>query len=179
MLLAGEQAVTAQLPTPDDELLDAELSRLARRIDAVDAERRRLADVYQAGVVDAAELSRRAADIDRRQRELAERRDGLVAQRQQLTKDNQLRHRVQGFAERVLASIDDLDFPRRQRLVRLLVERVQVSGWQVDIHLRVPLDEPPPEPPPFEDPGPGPARTQPVSSEDRLRILCHGHCVAE
>lgn len=178
LLLAGEQAVAARLPAPDDELLDTELSRLDRRIDALRGERRRLADMYQAGVVDADELSRRAADIDRRHSDAAQRRDGLVAQRRQLSQDNRLRRRVHDFAARVGATIDELDFARRQRLVRLLVERVQVTGWQVDIHLRIPLDEPPCEPSGGDGPGPGSTPGPPLSSEDRLRSLCHGEGVA-
>ena len=47
LLLAGEQAVTLHIPIPDDELLAAELARLDRKIDAADAERRRLIDLYQ------------------------------------------------------------------------------------------------------------------------------------
>ncbi len=177
MLLAGEHAVAARVPTPDDELLEAELSALTRRIEAINTERRRLADIYQAGVVDAAELSRRATDIDRRQRELLERRDGLIDQRQQLSRDNQLRRRVQDFSQRVSATLDDLDFSQRQRLVRLLIDRVQVFGWQVDIHLRVPLDEPGCQPPAGDDSGRGPP-AGPPSSEERLRSLCHGDAVA-
>lgn len=34
-----------------------------------------------------------------------------------------------------------LDFDQRQRLVRLVIEEVKVTGWQVEIRLRIPLDE--------------------------------------
>ena len=144
LLLAGEQSLASRTPTPDDQLLAAELDRLDRRIDATQAERRRTADMYQAGIIDANELSRRANDIDRRTKELTYARDNLIAQRQQLTVDNQLRHRVNDFAARVAHGIEHLNFHQQQRLVRLLVERVQVNGWQIEIHLRVPLDPPPP-----------------------------------
>src|SRR6185295_523002 len=45
VLTAGEQALAVRTPTPDDELLAAELARLDRRLDATDAERRRLVDL--------------------------------------------------------------------------------------------------------------------------------------
>ena len=61
-LLAGEQAVAARTPAPDDELLAAELARLDRKITAADDERRRLADLYQAGLLALPEVQRRAAD---------------------------------------------------------------------------------------------------------------------
>ena len=45
-----------------------------------------------------------------------ERRDALTAQRDALTRDNQLRRRVRDFASRVLAVIDTLDFDQKQTL---------------------------------------------------------------
>ena len=119
----------------------------------------------------------------------------MLAQRQELASGNRLRRRLQGFASRVLAGLDDLDFHQRQRLMRLLVERVQVRGWDVDIHLRIPLDEPrapgPPAPVPSDAPGGGTCpdaaqrtRGEPgsspvtgsehrVSTEERLRTIGH------
>ena len=94
VLTAGEQALAVRTPAPDDELLAAELARLDRKLDATDAERRRLIDLYQAGLLELPDLQRRAADVEHRRRDLEQRRDALTAQRQQLTRDNQLRHRV-------------------------------------------------------------------------------------
>ena len=59
-------------PVPDDELLAAQLARLERRHDGEQAERRRLADLYQAGVIEHAEMARRAAELDARRRHLDE-----------------------------------------------------------------------------------------------------------
>ena len=167
VLTAGEQALAVRTPSPDDELLAAELARLDRKIDATDAERRRLIDAYQAGLLELPDLHRRAADIQQRRRDLEQRRDALTAQRQQLTRDNQLRHRVRHFASRVLAVIDTLDFDQKQTLLRLVVEEVHVTGWHVQIRLRIPLDDNPDGPPR----PPSPDRPGPMSTEDRLRSL--------
>jgi site-specific DNA recombinase len=51
------------------------------------------------------------------------------------------------FATRVLAVIDTLDFDQKQALLRLVVEDVHVTGWHVQIRLRIPLDDNPPAPP--------------------------------
>jgi site-specific DNA recombinase len=56
VLTAGERALAVRAPTPDDELLAAELTRLDRILDAATAERRRLVDLYQAGLVELPEL---------------------------------------------------------------------------------------------------------------------------
>ena len=40
--------------------------------------------------------------------------------------------------------IDQLDQPQKQHLLRLLIDDVHVTGWQVKIQLRIPLDPPDP-----------------------------------
>ena len=171
VLTAGEQALAVRAPVPDDELLGAELARLDRKLDAADAERRRLIDLYQAGLLELPELQRRATEVEHRRHDLALRRDALTTQRQELTRDNQLRRRVRDFATRVLAVIDTLDFDQKQTLLRLVVEDVHVTGWHIQIQLRIPLDDgpdgqsrPPGSTPDPDDPAP-------MSTEDRLRSL--------
>jgi len=103
----------------------------------------------------------------------------LTKRSAELATENRLRRRLAGFAERVAASLDDLDFDGRQRLLRVVVEKVCVSGWRVDIHLKIPLaDEPPPDEhrgddgPPDDDPDkPGPVPAEPLSSDVRLRSV--------
>ncbi|MGB8381310.1 MAG: recombinase family protein, partial [Dermatophilaceae bacterium] len=166
-LLAGEQAVAARTPAPDDELLAAELARLDRKITSADDERRRLADLYQAGLLALPEVQRRAADLEHRRTELTGRRSDLTAQRRELGRDNRIRSRVQGFAGRITTVIDHLDPEQKQKLLRLLIEEVRVTGWNVQIQLRIPLDaESQDQPPPNDSP--------PVSSQDRLRSI-RGH----
>jgi site-specific DNA recombinase len=179
VLVAGEHAVAAHTPTPDDELLAAELDRLGRRLHDVGAERRRLVDLYQAGLIDLPEMQRRAVDIDRRRLDLEQRRDDLTEQRRELAHDNQLRQRVRNFAQRILAVIDDLDFEQKQALLRLVVDQVQVTGWHVRVRLRIPLDEPPHDPPPRPPGAPRPDQPTPdaASTEDRLRSLGGGEGV--
>ena len=164
ILLAGEQAVAARTPTPDDELLAAELARLDRKITAADDERRRLADLYQAGLLALPEVQRRAADVEHRRDDLTARRDDLTAQRRELNRDNKIRSRIRGFAGQITAVIDHLDPDQKQKLLRLLIEEVRVTGWNVQIQLRIPLDAEAHDQPP-------PGDRAPVSSEDRLRSI--------
>jgi hypothetical protein len=78
-----------------------ELARLDRKITAVDDERRRLADLYQAGLLPLPEVQRRAGDVEHRRTELTTRRDDLTVQRRELSRNNTIRSRVHGFASRV------------------------------------------------------------------------------
>jgi site-specific DNA recombinase len=173
LLLAGEQAVTLTTPIPDDELLAAELARLDRKIDAADAERRRLVDLYQAGLIELPELQHRAADVTARDRDLQAKRASLAEERATLTRGNQLRQRVHDFANRIHSVIDQLDPVQKQQLLRLLIEEVRVTGWHVEIRLRIALDPPPPDPRDPKGPHhrPSPKRPRPVSSQDGLRSI--------
>ena len=175
LLLAGEQAVTLATPTPDDELLAAELARLDRKLDSADAEQRRLIDLYQGGFIELPEMQRRATELAARRKELQHKRTSLADERAALARDNQLRSRAHDFAARIHAVIDTLDDTQKQQLLRLLIEDVRVTGWHVQIRLRVALDPPPPLP---TDPTTPTGRTgkpaphpRPVSTQDRLRSV--------
>jgi site-specific DNA recombinase len=170
VLLAGERALIAREPTPDDELLAAQLDRLDRRIEQAAAERRRLTDLYQAGHIDMKELDRRASDVDARRRQLQTQQTELKAQRHQLAVGNRLRHRVRDFANQAANGIDALDFDGRQRLLRLIIEQVRVHGWQVELRLRIPLDTPPDDDRHPKAQNRGDSRRG-VPSKDRLRSL--------
>ena len=143
VLLAGERALVAEQPAPDDEILDAQLARLTRRVDQATAERRRITDLYQAGHIDMPELNRRATELDSRRRQLESQQAELTAQRHELAVGNRLRQRVTNFAKQAADGIDSLNFDQRQRLLRLIVEQVRVQGWQVELRLRIPLDPAP------------------------------------
>lgn len=162
MLFAGENAIAMHRKPSGDELLAAELVRLERKIDAVRAERRRVADLYQAGFIEQRELLHRGKELDGRRRTLETQRGALIEDRKELGQKNRMRQRIAGFAEKITATIDQLNFEQRQQLLRLVVEQVLVKGSQVEIQLRIPLDGPP-------DP-----RNRRVSSIDRLRSL-RGH----
>ena len=174
LLLAGEHAIAVTTPIPDDELLGAELARLDRKIDAAAAERHRLVDLYQAGLIELPELQRRAAEVAARHRDLQAKRSSLAEQRAALARGNQLRRRVHDFAERIRGVINQLDAVQKQQLLRLLIDEVRVTGWHVEIRLRIALDPPPPDhngpEGPHERPGPR-SRPRPVSSQDGLRSI--------
>ena len=171
VLLAGQHAVAARTPTPDDELLGSQLARLERKRKAVEAERRRLVDLYQAGLIELVELQHRVKEVESRRAQLEREQEQLASQRQELAKENRLRQRIADFGQRVLDGLDGLDFERRQRLLRLVVEEVHVNGGRVEIRLRIPLDDGGDHDPlPRQPDGPPDV---PLSSDIGLRSLHH------
>lgn len=175
VLLAGERAVARRTPTPDDELLEKQLSQLQRKTQSVKTERRRLADLYQSGLLSVDEIQRRARELDARERSLEEQRRALLHEREELSQRNRLRDRLGAFARQVTAALDDFDFEQRQKLVRLVVEQVRVTGSNVEIHLRIPLgDDKPTRTPPKTPPEPARRPAARVSSQLRLRSARRG-----
>ena len=100
-------------------------------------------------------------------------RTSLAHERTELARDNQLRHRVHDFAARIHAAIDTLDDTQKQQLLRLLIDDVRVTGWHVQIRLRIALDPPPPDPtsPTHPKGKPSPPHPRPVSSQNGLRSV--------
>jgi len=177
-LIAGDRAVLASAPD-ENELIARQLNRLDAALDAKHAERARLLDAYQAGLLDLQELTRRTSALTARHNQLARERETLTTRSAELATQNRLRCQLTGFSERIAASIDDLDFEGRRRLLRLVVENVSVSGWRVELQLKIPLSHEPPadaDPPDHGPPGPdkpkpGPIRPGPPSSDVRLRSV--------
>ena len=171
LLLKGEAILKARGPQPDDDLLTIQLERLDRRLQQVEGERRRVVDLYQMEAIAAEEFRARHQEVVSRQRKLQQERDELVKQRKELAAHNRLAGKVDAFAGRIRQGIENLDFEQRQRLVRLLVDEVRVTGSKVEIHVRLPLDEPPRDPGEGND-GAGPGgRPSAVSSHFGLRSL--------
>jgi site-specific DNA recombinase len=181
LLTTGETALAGQTPAADDELLATQLTRLERRLQTTNAERRRVADLYQAGVIDNTEMRRRCSEIDARARHLEQERQALIARQSELATDNRLHHNIAHFAQRALHGIDTLDFTGRQQLLRLVIEDVRIRGWNVELRLRIPLeDNPPADATPPSHTGkrrraPSPRSPRPpnttLSSNDRLRSI--------
>lgn len=170
VLLQGEAALDARAPRAGDELLAAQLGRLDRRLQQTETERRRIGDLYQMEAIELAEFTSRQREVMGRSRNLKQERDELVARRKDLAANDRLAGTIEAFAHRVRHGIETLGFEERQRLLRLLVEEVRVTGPEVQIHLRLPLDEPPPSDPNGDGPPVRPTGPD-LSSHVRLRSL--------
>lgn len=175
LLLAAEHAVSTRTPAADDELLHVQLKRLERKVEAAASERRRLVDLYQSGLIELAEVQRRAKEVDTRRGELEQQRRALIEQRSVLVQQNRLRRRIAGFTQRVRNALNEVSFEQRQKLVRLMVEEVRVKGYQVDIRLRIALDQSPDDGPFDPSCSPQSTRASSMYSNDRLRSLGEHH----
>ena len=162
-LIAGERAVIAGAPANENELVAAQLKRLDSALNSNERERTRLLDAYQAGPLDLNELTRRTATLTARRDQLAKEKTTLAHRSAELATENRLRRRLAGFAEQIATSLDDLDIDGRRRLLRLVVERIRVTGWRVEIQHKIPLPDDP------EDDDHDPTEPQPDDHRQAIR----------
>jgi site-specific DNA recombinase len=106
----------------------------------VQRQQQRLLDAYLAGVVPLAEL-------DRKRQELLRREESLVAEQRQVEAiarphlDLQaLATSIEAFCAQVRAGLDHATFTQRRALVELLIDRVIVTGHDVEIRYVMPID---------------------------------------
>ena len=127
----------------DSRQSNAQRTQDAQRVDKtirqLDSQTARLVDAYQVGAVTVDELKAR------RER-LSVLRDAAQARQQQLRTEDLSHARLEDLADDISAfaatltdGIENLDFAGRQRLARLLIERVVVKDDQVTIEHVVPL----------------------------------------
>jgi site-specific DNA recombinase len=112
--------------------LEATARRLQQQID-------RLVDAYQYGALDVHELKARRERAEAEIHATGARLDDLRAQQADSERLDQLGQYLADFAAMMRDGLDALDFAGRQRLVRLLVERVVVRGSEVTVEYAVPL----------------------------------------
>jgi len=99
----------------------------------------RLVDAYQQGAIEVAELKARRERLEALLAATRARVEELAMRHTGREKLERLTDDLSVFAATVSQGLDALDLPGRQRLVRLLVERVVVTGEDVVIEHAVPL----------------------------------------
>jgi len=172
-LLAAEGALAERAGGDDAEILTSQLAKLERRLEGVRRERRRIADLYQVGLIETADMERRGRDIATRLKQLGSEREALDLRSEEATERDTLEQNMCDFGERVLAGWETMDHSQKQRLLRTVLESVHVKGTQVELRFRIPLNEPPSDDSSHSPPGSEGPR-QAVFSKDRLRSL--GEC---
>jgi site-specific DNA recombinase len=112
--------------------LDAASRHLEQQID-------RLIDAYQRGAISVDELKARRERLEAERDAAHARREELLAQEMDRARLDRLSLDLEAFAASLRDGLTELDFAARQRLVRLLVERVVVTGDEVAIEHAIPL----------------------------------------
>lgn len=98
----------------------------------------RLTEAYLAGVVKLEEYKRRRQDIESRLQTLVEQTRQLEASTHQQLELSGLVETIEEFCQRVEQGLAQASFEQKRQLIELLVDRVVVSGEEVEIRYVVP-----------------------------------------
>lgn len=117
----------------------AEKDRGMRRQRELERQGRRLWDAYQAGLLPLEELRARRERIETEANQVKERLTAIEGVHQQRLRVEEVFKGVDAFCQKLREGLERLDFEGRQRVVRLLVERVVVKEADVTVEHVVPL----------------------------------------
>ena len=123
----------------DQSFLAEQVRSAQRRLRQVEAERRRLVDAYQSGLITAAEFEDRAPKLAERIRGLEADRKRLQEEEQQSCGAKELLSRIEEFTSRVTNKLDRMSFAERQGLARMVLDEVVLDGHEVHIYFKLPL----------------------------------------
>jgi site-specific DNA recombinase len=118
--------------TRDRTRLEKTERQLAAQVD-------RLVDAYMTGAITAPELKARRERLETNMQATRTRIEELLAQDQDQARLDRLAQDLEAFAATLRIGLDKLDFSGRQRIVRLLIERVVVTGDHISIEHAIPL----------------------------------------
>ena len=121
--------------------------KLEAQIKFANKELSRLLDAYQSGAIELPDLQKRRKLVDSKldtlRRELKLQENIATAQ----SKASDLNDSLQEFAALVSSNLKHISFENRQKLMRMVLEKVVVKDWHVDVYYKIPLPKPatPPE----------------------------------
>ena len=125
------------LHAPD--LIEAELQRLQMRIGDAQRQIQRLLDGYQSGLIYAGEFSKRRAAVEEKIGRWIQERERLESERPKWRETKEVFENLSLFCQHVGSGLGSLNFDDKQKLLRKIIERIHITGWQVKVKLAIPL----------------------------------------
>jgi site-specific DNA recombinase len=100
----------------------------------------RLTEAYLGEIIPLAEYQRRRKDLEQREEALASQERQLQAESRQRMELAGVADSIEDFCERVRSGLAEATFEQRRKLVELLIDRVIVTGEEVEIRYVIPTD---------------------------------------
>ncbi len=98
-------------------------------------------DAYQAEVIDLGDLRERCARINEHRTQLTTRLATLKQQQQDQQRQAQVRTTLEEFCRNMSTALQNPSFETKQRILRLVVEKVVVADNQVTIKHMIPISD--------------------------------------
>ena len=137
--------------------------RLKEQIKLANRELSRLLDAYQYGAIELSELQKRRQLVSSRLEVLNREQDLLTKMAAEKQKQSDIQESLTEFACLVSSSLKRISFENKQKLLRVVLDKVVVNDWRVDVYYNIPLSKGTPTPPTPE---------QKVSTKFDLRSAC-------
>ncbi len=119
----------------------ARQDNLRRGQSALTQQLERLTEAYLGQVIPLAEYRRRRAELEKRLDALARQQEQLRGEANRLQELAGLETAMEQFCQRVSKGLEQASFEQKRQLVELLIDRVVVTGDEVEIRYVIPTDE--------------------------------------
>jgi len=129
----------------DDGMTDKD-ERLRGQIKLANRELSRLLDAYQCGALELPELQKRRQLVNSKLEMLNREQELLRKMAADKKKVTDIKASLDEFAALVSGSLKRISFENKHKLLRMVLDKVVVRDWRVDVHYNIPLPKPTPTP---------------------------------
>src|SRR6059036_497811 len=140
--------------------------KLQLQIKFANKELSRLLDAYQCGALELPELQKRRQLVNSKLEMLNREQELLRKMTAEKKKETDIKASLEEFAALVSSSLKRISFENKQKLLRMVLGKVVVKDWRVDLYYNIPL------------PKPTPPTAEKVSTHFDLRSTCNPLCNA-
>ncbi|MGB2886089.1 MAG: recombinase family protein [Candidatus Acidiferrales bacterium] len=116
--------------------------KLATQIKLANTEMTRLLDAYQAGTIELPELQKRRRLVDAKLDTLHREKELLEKMAREQKQEGDIRRDLEEFRALVSDRAQHSSFEDKQKLMRMVLDKVVVKDWRVDVHYNIPLYRP-------------------------------------
>jgi site-specific DNA recombinase len=120
------------------QALQARRQTLKSALAQLERQQERLLEVYLAEIVGRTEFERKRQELGQSQHGLAQQLRQLEAQTQKQIAVAELAQSIETLCQRLVPTLDQLDFAQRRQLVELLIDRVIIDDGKVEIRYAIP-----------------------------------------
>ena len=99
----------------------------------------RLVDAYQAGAIELPELQKRRRLVEVKLNTLNREKELLEKMALEQRQEGDVRGDLEGFAALIANRLQHFSFEDKQRLLRMVLDKVVIKDWRVDVHYTIPL----------------------------------------
>ena len=116
-----------------------EQQRIRRQVERLHQQKQRVVDAYQNGVIDLNELQQRKERIEEREQFLNQLLKDVDRRLEEVGRQVDLREGIEAFASRIQRALENPPFEDRQRILRLVIDRIEVGEEEIVIKHAIPI----------------------------------------